>query len=97
MNQITIIELQGVDDSEDYLINVPFANPNKHKRLKNPDDWWGTLVKLLRNKNWEALNLNEKGNMKKLLKLESYIAIWTLYVIQQEQRSLVDKSSLQAS
>ena len=38
MNQITIIELQGVDDSEDYLINVPFANPNKHKRLKNPDD-----------------------------------------------------------
>ena len=81
MNKITIIELENVDDSEDYLINVPFANPNKHKWLKNPEDKWGSIVKLLRNKNREALNLNEKGNIKKLKKIESFIAIWTLYVI----------------
>lgn len=61
LNSITIMEMEGLDETEDFLINVPYANPNKHKRLKNLNGR-SSIVKLMRNKNREVLNQNSKGN-----------------------------------
>jgi len=55
------MEMEGLDETEDFLINVPYANPNKHKRLKNLNGR-SSIVKLMRNKNREVLNQNSKGN-----------------------------------